>query len=247
MNQTLPSLEEMYEAGVHFGHRTRRWHPKMKPFIYGIKEGVHLINLEKTYSQLEKALDLINRSEKEDLKPILLVGTKRQAAMVVKKLAQEHSLPYITDRWPGGLITNFDSIKKTIQRYIDIVAKIADTKVMAGLNNKSKFELLKEKARLEKVVGGLVQIEREPRLIILVDPKREKTAVHEARITNTKTIAIVDTNTDPSLVDIAIPANDDALRSIELILNSLIAGIKATNKQGTPEKPITQAKKKAKK
>ncbi len=217
---TVPTLEEMLEAGVHFGHQTRKWNPKMNQFIFDAREGVHIINLEATYRQLQEALKFI-KDKITPQTPVIVVGTKRQAAPVIKRIAVKKGLHYVINRWPGGLITNFENIRKPIQTYQELVEATSDTKQLEKLPTRRRYQLLKERDRHAKVYEGLVGLEHPPELLIVVDPRREQTAVQEARKKGIPTIGIVDTNTDPTLVDIPIPANDDALRSIELLLESL--------------------------
>lgn len=229
---SIPTLEEMIEAGVHFGHRTSRWHPKIQPFIFGAREGVHIINLEETYKQLEQATTFLSEQAKNKAN-IVFVGTKRQAAAIVQKTAQEANVYYITHRWPGGLITNFQNIHKKILVYEELTDKQEKDE---RISSRDKYLLLKNLEQSEKLIGGLIGLTNPPDIIILVDPKREKTAVHEAKITNTPTVGIVDTNTDPTLIDYPIVANDDSLRSIELILDTLAKAVKSGTKANTKRK-----------
>jgi len=221
----LPTLQELADAGVHYGHRTRRWHPKMDEFIYDSREGIHIIDLPKTLDRLERAATFLQEQTKNGAQ-VLIVGTKRQAAETVEKLAQDNGIRHITVRWPGGLLTNFDNIKKTIRRYEELADQLKSKTRLDELSTRDKYRLIKEKDRLHKIVGGLVGMEKRPDLIIVIDPRREKTAVAEARKTHTPTIGIIDTNGDPGEVDYPIPGNDDALKSIEVLLGTLISAIK---------------------
>ncbi|NTV30813.1 30S ribosomal protein S2 [candidate division WWE3 bacterium] len=235
---TIPSLEEMLEAGVHFGHQTRRWHPRMKKFIFDAREGIHIINLEETYKRLEAAVELIEDRVKKG-EQVLFIGTKKQAAPVVKRIAEESGINYIVNRWPGGLMTNFDNIHRAILRYEELVKVTENPEALKVFSTKDKFLMIKERERLGKVVEGLKGLTTPPTLLVIVDPKKESTAVSESRKAKATLVGIVDTNTDPHLVDYPIPANDDALKSIELILTAIANVIKSTRD--------TAAKKTAKK
>ncbi len=229
MAKNLPTIEEMVEAGVHFGHRTRQWNPKMAKNIFGKREGIHILNLEITLKQLETAVDYLDKQKAND-PTLIFVGTKRQAVPVVKVAADLCGAHYITDRWPGGLITNFDNIHKAIDHYNEIIATIADEKAFNSFPAKKRFELTKEKERLDKIFGGLTKLHNRPDILIVIDPKREKTAILEAKKNKAVIIGIVDSNTDPGIVTYPIAANDDALKSIELILTTLATAFKKSNK-----------------
>lgn len=216
----LPSLEEMLTAGVHFGHQTRKWNPKMAPYIYTAREGIHVIDLAITQKKLQEAADFLQKIANSS-GPILFVGTKRQAAPVIKEQAQRANIFYSSERWIGGLITNFKNIRKTIARLEELDEILADTEQVKNLSTRKKYELIKEQEKLEKIAGGLRGLTEPPAALFIVDPKREKTAVHEAQLKNVPIIALLDTNTDPTNIDYPVPGNDDALRSIELITKTL--------------------------
>ena len=224
MANVLPTIEELAEAGVHFGHRTRQWNPKMKPFIYGVREGIHIINLEQTLMQLKDCTAFISEASKAGA-CVVIVGTKRQAAPVVREVAQNAGVHFIAERWPGGLITNFSNIKKAIDHYDELRNELADTEAVKSMGAKKKFALIKEVERLGKIFAGLVGIKSAPNLIIVVDPRREKTAVAEARRSKAKIVGVVDTNTDPSVVDYPVAANDDAIKSVEIVLTAITKSI----------------------
>ena len=228
---TMPSLEQMLEAGVHFGHQTRRWHPRMKKFIFDAREGIHIINLEETYKQLENVIEVLSEKSAAG-EQIVFVGTKKQAAPVVKRIAEETGIHYVINRWPGGLMTNFDNIRHAIERYQELDEFTKDEAKTKTVSTKEKFLRIKERDRLGKVVEGLRGLETPPTVLVIIDPRKESTAVSEAKKAHAVTIGIVDTNTDPNLVDFPIPANDDALKSIELILTALADVVKASR----PEK-----------
>ena len=215
----IPKLEEMMKAGVHFGHRTNRWHPKMKPFIFTKKNGIYIIDLEKTQEKLSEALEYMSKLVKED-KNILFVGTKKQVRETMKKMAEEIKQPYITGKWLGGLLTNFSVIKKSIKKYQDLLND-RESGRLNKYTKKEKLDFDREIKRLEERVGGLVGLTKLPDAIFIWDLKEEKTAVIEAQATNIPIIAICDTNVDPSLCAYPIPANDDATKTVDLILNSI--------------------------
>jgi len=215
----IPKLEEMMKAGMHFGHRTNRWHPKMEPFIFTKKNGIYIINLEKTQEQLKAALEFMIKLLKED-KTILFVGTKKQVKAPMKQMAEELKVPYITGKWLGGLITNFFVIKKSIKKYQDLLSERESGK----LNRYTKKEQLnfdREIKRLEERVGGLVNLTKLPDALFVWDLKEEKTAVAEAISKNIPIIAVCDTNVNPELANYPIPANDDATKTVTLILDTI--------------------------
>ena len=201
------SLEELLEAGCHFGHQGRRWNPKMQPYIYAKKEGVHIFDLAKTAAGLATAMifvrDLIAQGKK-----IVFVGTKRQASPIIAEEAAKANLPFVNMRWLGGTITNWDQIKKGIAR-------------LEELTTKENVLFDREIDKLNRFVGGLRSLAELPAAIFVVDVKKEIAAVREARVKGIKVIALVDSNADPDLVDYVIPANDDAVRSIKLIVSKL--------------------------
>jgi small subunit ribosomal protein S2 len=212
----LPTMEEMLKAGMHFGHKTSRWHPKAASFIFGERNGVHIIDLEKSRQMLGHALEHITKSVKEG-KIILFVGTKTQVKNRLKNICVEIGMPYISEKWPGGCITNFVAIKKSIKRYNDIL-EMKKTDKLAKYTKKEKLEFDREAAKLETRIGGLAKISKVPDIIFIWDIKKEKTAVKEALKKNIPIIAVCDTNTNPEVVDYVIPSNDDATKAIKLVL-----------------------------
>ena len=213
-------VEALLKAGTHFGHLTRRWNPKMKPFIFMERNGIHIIDLMQTQDLLDKAADAAMRFSKMGRK-ILFVGTKKQARDIVKQHADSCGSPYTVERWLGGTLTNFQTIRKSIRRMEDI-QKMETDGTLAQLKKKERLMKMREKEKLEKVLGGISKMAKLPGAIYIVDINREHIAVKEARKLNIPIISIVDTNCDPDLVDFPIPANDDALKSIDLI-TSVIA------------------------
>lgn len=209
------TVKEMLQAGVHFGHQTRRWNPKMKPFIYGPRNGIYIINLDKTKRLFDKACSYITNEIKTG-GSILFVGTKRQAQEIVREEAKRCGMYYVDHRWLGGMLTNFQTIKNSIDRLKSIESMQAD----GSINRFPKKEILlmeKERIKLERNVGGIKDMKNQPSLVFVVDPKKESIAVNEAKKLGIPVIAITDTNCDPDGIDFIIPGNDDAIRSIRLL------------------------------
>ena len=218
----MPSdlIKQLLEAGVHFGHQTKRWNPKMKKFIFGSRSGIYIIDLEKTEECINAARDfLMEITSKGEF--ILFVGTKKQAQDVIKQEAIRSGMYYVTDRWPGGMLTNFATIKKSINRLKDI-EKMRTDGTFEKLTKKEIARLEKELAKLNKNFSGIVPMERMPKAAFVVDTKKEETAVREARRLGIPIIGLIDTNSNPDLVDYPIPGNDDATKSIRTIV-SIIA------------------------
>jgi small subunit ribosomal protein S2 len=212
-------VKELLDAGVHFGHQTKRWNPKMKPFIFDARNGIHIIDLSKSVSQLQAACDFLSETVRKGNK-VLFVGTKKQAQQAVKETAKECGQFYVTERWLGGMLTNFATIKRSIGRLKHIEKMEAD----GTLNNYVKQEqsvLRREAARLVKFFDGIRGMEKHPGAMFVVDIRREHNAVAEARRLKIPVVAIVDTNCDPDLVDYPIAGNDDAIRSVRLILATM--------------------------
>ncbi len=226
----MPSelIKQLLEAGVHFGHQTKRWNPKMKKFIFGSRSGIYIIDLEKTEECINAARDfLIDITSKGEF--VLFVGTKKQAQDVIKQEAIRSGMYYVTDRWPGGMLTNFATIKKSINRLKEIENMRVDG-TFEKLTKKEVALLEKELAKLNKNFSGIVPMERMPRAAFIVDTKKEETAVREARRLGIPVIGLIDTNSNPSLVDYPIPGNDDATKSIRtvttIIADTIIEGRK---------------------
>lgn len=208
------SILEMLKSGVHFGHRLSKWHPKMQPYIFGAKDGIYIIDLEKTAEKLKEAMAFLKEVAKKDGK-VLFIGTKTQAKEIIKNHAGKVNMPYITERWVGGLFTNFSIISKLIKE----LREIKKEKESGGFDKYTKLEQskLEERiTRLEKLVGGIGNLEKLPQAIFMVDTKKGKTALREAKIMKIPVVAIVDTNTNPTGIEYPIPSNDDATKAIEL-------------------------------
>jgi small subunit ribosomal protein S2 len=217
---SLELIKQFLEAGVHFGHKTSRWNPKMERFIFGKRSGIYIIDLEKTALALDKAREFLREITAKG-EPVLFVGTKKQAQEVVFQEAARSGMYYVTERWPGGLLTNFSTIKKRIARLKDI-ERMQQDGTFQKLTKKEVARLEKELAKLKKNFGGIVQMEGMPGAIFIVDTKKESTAVEEARRLGIPIIGLIDTNGNPDIIDYPIPGNDDATKSVRLI-TSLIA------------------------
>ena len=223
------SIKQLLEAGVHFGHHTRRWNPKMAEFIYTERNGIYIIDLQKTVKKFEEAY-LFVRDMAAEGGNLLFVGTKKQAADAIKDEAQRCGMFYVNARWPGGMLTNFKTIKKSIAR-LNQLEQMAEDGTFAALPKKEVAMLNKEKENLEKSYGGIKTMEGLPAAIFIVDPRKEANAVLEAKKLGIPVVAIVDTNCDPDDADYIIPGNDDAIRAIKLI-SAALADAVIEGKQG---------------
>ncbi|MFN4082462.1 MAG: 30S ribosomal protein S2 [Bacteroidia bacterium] len=215
--------EELLEAGVHFGHLTRKWNPKMAPYIFMEKNGIHLIDLHKTAVKLDEASNAIKNIVKSGRR-ILYVATKKQAKEIIESEAARVNMPFVTERWLGGMLTNFATVRKSIKK-LQTLEKMSSDGTYANINKKERLMIEREKEKLKRVLGGIVDLNRLPAALFIVDIKREHIAVAEAQKLNIPTIGVVDTNSDPTLVDYAIPANDDAAKSIALITRHITDSI----------------------
>lgn len=233
----IPDLLEMLKAGLHFGHQTSRWHPKMKPYIFTARNGIHIIDLEKTSEKLEVALDFIKETVK-DGGVILFLGTKPQAQEIIKKAALEAEMPYIIHHWLGGTLTNFQQIRKVIEKYNNLKSK-KESGELAKYTKKEQSLFDREIERLEQMVGGLANLKKLPDTIFIVDTKHENTAVTEATKKDVPIVAICDTNSNPDKITYPIPANDDGIKSIELIVNLVVDAVK----EGKTKIKITETEK----
>ncbi len=221
---TIPSILEMLQAGVHFGHQTSRWHPKMKDFIYTDRNGVHVIDLEKTTAQLEEVLPQIKKMAAEG-KTILFVSTKPQAREIVKAAAMDCGMPFLTDRWLGGMLTNFTEIKKLVKKYNTLKEEQANGE-LEKYTKKEQLDIAKELEKMDIYLGGIAKLEKMPDALFLPSMQREKTAVMEANRMHVPIVSVCDTNANPLKADWIIPANDDAVNAIKMIVNLVAAAIK---------------------
>lgn len=231
------SLKDLLEAGCHFGHQSARWNPKMKPYLYTVRDGVHVFDLAKTKEGLEKTCEFVKKLTAKGEK-IVFVGTKRQAQAIVKEEAKKAGVPFVSERWLGGTITNWGQIKKSIAKLTEMI-EVREKGEYKKYTKKEQILLDREISRLEKFFGGLVGLEDLPAAIFVVDIKKEETAVREANREEIPVIAIVDSNSNPDLADYVIPANDDAVGSIKLIVGVIAEAAKkgreAWEKKGNAE------------
>lgn len=217
--KNIPTLEEMLKAGMHFGHRTNRWHPKMKDYIFTTKNGVYIIDLKKSQIKLIEALEFISKLVAEN-KSILFVGTKNQVSAPMKKMAEEVKQPYIVGKWLGGYLTNFPVVKKSVKKYQDLRDK-KESGRLEKYTKKERLEFDREISKLKERVGGLTELNKLPDALFIWDIREEETALREARQKNIPIIAICDTNVNPELVNYPIPGNDDATKTINIILEAV--------------------------
>ncbi len=231
MTQTKVSVEAMMEAGMHFGHQTHRRHPKMDPYIFDARSGIHIIDLTKTELMLKRALEFLSETVKAG-KQVVIVGTKRQAAAAVKAQAERCGMPYVNERWLGGLLTNFDTIKKRLKYLNELERKLSQPE-MGGMTKKEKVMLDRQLKALLMSLGGVKDLTGLPGAVFVVDTIKDKIAVREARKLAIPIVALVDTNADPTLVDYPIPSNDDAKKAIEYAL-TLVADACSVK----PAKPV---------
>lgn len=226
------TMKELLEAGVHFGHQVKRWNPKMKKYIFGERNGIHIIDLQKTVKAVEEAYEF-TKSIVQQGKHVLFVGTKKQAQEAIEEEAKRAGAFYVNQRWLGGMLTNFSTIKKSIEKLKRYEAMKEDG-TLERLPKKEVASILKEMERLQKYLNGIKEMNTLPGAMFVVDPKKEKIAVHEAKLLGIPVVAIVDTNCDPDDADYVIPGNDDAIRTIKLltskIANAIIEGKNALEK-----------------
>lgn len=220
----LPSAEQLLEAGVHFGHKTSRWHPKMEPYIFGVRNDVHIFDLEKTLKKLEEAI-IFMQSVLARSGSILFVGTKPAAKSIVREAAQELNLPYVSGRWLGGTLTNFKTISKRLQ-YLKNLEEEEKSGAWEKYVKKEKLQLQKKMAKLNEQLAGIRNLIRLPDAIFVADVKVDNIAVREAKRTGIPVVAICDTNVDPSAIDYPIPANDDATPALKIIMDTVVKNLK---------------------
>ncbi|GMT44712.1 MAG: 30S ribosomal protein S2 [bacterium] len=235
------TFDEMLEAGVHFGHLKRKWNPSMAPYIFMERNGIHIIDLYKTQAKLEEASAAMKQVVKSGRR-ILFVSTKKQAKDIVSEMAKQINMPYVTERWPGGMLTNFATIRKAIRKMTNI-DKLITTNSWKNLSKRERLQVTRERAKLEKNLGSIADMARIPAALFIVDINKEKIAVAEARKLNIPIFAMVDTNTDPNLIDFPIPANDDASKSITLIMSVVTSAVA----EGLAERKMAREKSAAEK
>jgi small subunit ribosomal protein S2 len=234
-----PTYKEMLEAGVHFGHLKRKWNPKMQPYIFAEHKGIHLIDLNRTSDALDRAANAMRQIAKSGRK-IMFVATKKQARDIVQKAALSVGMPFATERWLGGMMTNFATVRKSIKKMQNIDALLNDESV-TSITKKERQTLTRERNKIEKVLGGVANLNRLPAAVFLVDIGHEHIALSESKRLNLRTFAMVDTNCDPHSVDFAIPANDDASKSIALITSYLTEAIRQGLEERNKSKDAAKA------
>ena len=220
---TKVSFDNLLDAGVHFGHLKRKWNPNMAPYIFMERNGIHIIDLYKTVAKLEEAQKALKQIALSGRR-ILFVATKKQAKEIVAESVKKVNMPYVTERWPGGMLTNFATIRKAVRKMSNI-DKMADTPAYKALSKRERLQISREREKLEKNLGSISDMSRLPAALFIVDVNKEKIAVAEARKLNIPIFGMVDTNSDPTTIDFAIPANDDASKSISIIVNAAVMAV----------------------
>lgn len=226
------SAQGLLEAGIHFGHRTSSWNPKMRPYIFGRRNKIHIIDIKETVRGLLRAKQFLNRVVSRG-GIVLFVGTKRQAAEPVQEAAEACGMPYVTERWLGGTLTNFRTIRSRLQR-LEELENLETTGELATYSKKQQSRLMREYKKIYRNLNGLRTLNRLPDVMFIIDPKKEHNAVNEARILGIRTVALIDTDSDPDLVSLPIPGNDDSIRSIRLV-SSFISDAIAGSRAGLPQ------------
>ncbi len=230
------NFNELLDAGAHFGHLKRKWNPNMAPYIFMEKNGIHIIDLQKTVVKIDEAAAALKQISKSGRK-VLFVATKKQAKDIVADLASSANMPYVVERWPGGMLTNFPTIRKAVKKMISI-DKLTKESAWDNLSKREKLQITRQRAKLEKILGSIVDLTRLPAALFIVDVLKEKIAVREAQRLGIPVFAMVDTNSDPEGIDFIIPANDDASQSIKLIVGAMTQAIK----EGMNERKVEREK-----
>ncbi|WP_416439555.1 30S ribosomal protein S2 [Phnomibacter sp. MR] len=223
MEQNTSLQQQLLDAGVHFGHLKKKWNPKMLPYIFAEKKGIHIIDLNKTVEGLQESAAALKQIAKSG-KKIMFVATKKQAKEIVTECAQRVNMPYVTERWLGGMLTNFNTVRKSVKK-MQSIEKMLNDGTLESITKKERLTLTRDKDKMEKVLGGIANMSRIPAALFLVDIGHEHIALAEARRLGITTLGMVDTNCDPNKVDFAVPSNDDATKSIAIIVNYLTAAI----------------------
>lgn len=230
------NFQELLDAGVHFGHLARKWNPKMAPYIFDQKNGIHIIDLHKSIVKIDEAADVLKQLARAGRK-VLFVATKKQAKEVVAEKAASVNMPYVTERWPGGMLTNFPTIRKAVKK-MNTIDKMIEDGTFDTLAKRERLQVTRQRAKLEKNLGSIRDLSRLPSALFIVDVQKEMNAVKEANRLNIPVIAMVDTCCDPSMIDYVIPANDDATKSISVIMDALCAAMK----EGLEERKLEKDK-----
>ncbi len=242
-------FKQLLDAGVHFGHLKRKWNPNMAPYIFMEKNGIHIIDLQKTIVKIDEAADALKQIARSGRK-VMFVATKKQAKTIVAEKVSAVNMPYVVERWPGGMLTNFPTIRKAVKKMSTIDKMIKDSS-WDNLSKREKLQISRQRAKLEKILGSIVDLTRLPAALFIIDVMKEKIAVREAQRLSIPIFAMVDTNSDPNGIDFVIPANDDASQSIDLIVGIMCEAIKdglsdrkvEREKDETDEKPLSTLKK----
>jgi len=240
----VPKIEDLIEAGVHFGHQIRRWHPKMEPYIYTVSKNIHIIDLEDTERLLKEACEFLNKMASEG-KKIVFVGTKKQSKDIIKSEATRSGAMFVNERWIGGTITNFPTIKKNLDKLIKYI-RGKETGEFDKYTKKERLLIDRETDKMNLVYGGILSLAETPDVLFVIDPKRERTAVKESQNAGIPVVAIVDTNADPTGIDYIIPGNDDAIKSVALLVRAIADAVEEGYKD-FDKKGADQSKKDAKK
>jgi small subunit ribosomal protein S2 len=230
------NFEQLLDAGVHFGHLKRKWNPNMQPYIFMEKNGIHIIDLQKTIVKIDEAAAAIKQIARSGRK-VLFVATKKQAKDIVSEQVSSVKMPYVTERWPGGMLTNFPTIRKAVKKMVSIDKMTKDSS-WEKLSKREKLQITRQRAKLEKVLGSIVDLTRLPSALFVVDVMKEKIAVREAQRLGIPVFGMVDTNSDPNGIDFVIPANDDASQSIQLITSVMVEAIR----EGLQERRVERDK-----
>lgn len=235
------TYKDLLDAGVHFGHLTRKWNPKMAPYIFMEKNGIHIIDLNKTLAALDEASNAVKGIVRSG-KKIMFVATKKQAQDIVKQEADRLNMPFVTERWLGGMLTNFATIRKSLKKMSNLDKMMKDEQTVKNIAKRERLMIGREREKLERVLGGIADQSRLPAALFIVDIKREHIAVKEAKKLNIPVFALVDTNSDPSEVDYPIPANDDAFKSISLLVKAFGQAIEEGLQERKKDKEETKLK-----
>lgn len=233
------TFDQLLEAGAHFGHLKRKWNPAMKPYIFMDRNDIHIIDLHKTVAKIDEAAEALKKLAQTG-KTILFVATKKQAKEAVAELAKDASMPYVVERWPGGMLTNFPTIRKAVKK-MDTIDKMTADGTFDNLSKREKLQINRQRAKLETTLGSIANMRRLPSALFVVDVLKENIAVREANRLGIPVFAIVDTNSDPSNIDYVIPANDDSTKSVELIVGTVCEAIK----EGLTERKIEKQEEEA--
>ena len=234
------SYQELLDSGAHFGHLKSKWNPKMAPYIFMEARGIHIIDLNKTVAKIDEAANALKQIAKSG-KKILFVATKKQAKEIVTNASQRVGMPFIVERWPGGMLTNFSTVRKSVKKMTGF-DKMATDGTFENISKKERLQITRQKAKMEKFLGSIIDLSRLPAALFIVDTMKEHIAVSEARKLNIPTFAITDTNTDPTQVDFAIPANDDATKSIALIVETMVKAIEEGLAERKQDKELEKEK-----